>query len=105
MFVWLNAGSLVLGLIAWILPIINLVRCNKPDNRGWVAFSVISVSACAIALYMQILYINHLVNIEDWSALMDTSYAVALVCALLLVVTVMLNAVALVVYRRKKRRD
>lgn len=50
---WLNVGSLVLGLIAWIFPVVNLVRHDKSDNRKCVAFSVTSVSACAISLYMQ----------------------------------------------------
>ena len=98
---WLNLGSLLLGLIAWILPVVNLVQHNKADHRNWVAFSVASVSACAISLCMQIFYTDHLVKIEDWSALMDTSHAVALVAILLLAVTIILNAIILVVYYRK----
>jgi cytochrome c oxidase subunit 4 len=98
---WLNLGSLVLGLIAWILPVVNLVQHNKADRRNWIIFSVASVSACAISLCMQIFYTDHLVKIEDWSALMDTSHAVALVATLLLVVTIILNAITLVVYYRK----
>lgn len=98
---WLNLGSLVLGLIAWILPVVNLVQHNKADRRNWVAFAVASVSACAISLCMQIFYTNHLVKIEDWSALMDTSQAVALFATLLLAVTIILNVITLVVYYRK----
>jgi len=82
----LNLGSLLLGLIAWILPVINLANNNKAEHKNWVVISISSVSTCAIALYMQILYGNHLVKIEDWSALMDTSLGVALVSAILLVV-------------------
>jgi cytochrome c oxidase subunit 4 len=54
---------------------------------------------------MQIFYTNHLVKIEDWSALMDTSQAVAFVAALLLVVTIILNAITLIVYHGKKLKD
>ena len=103
--VWLNLGSLVLGLIAWVLPVVNLVQHKKADHRNWVAFSVASVSACAISLCMQIFYTDHLVKIEDWSALMDTSHAVALVATLLLVVTIILNAITLVVYCGEKLKD
>ncbi len=103
--VWLNIGSLVLGLIAWVLPVVNLVQHNKADHRNWVIFSVVSVSACAISLCMQIFYTDHLVKIKDWSALMDTSHAVALVAASLLVVTIILNAITLVVYYEKKLKD
>ncbi|MHB8061781.1 MAG: hypothetical protein ACYDG2_03970 [Ruminiclostridium sp.] len=98
---WLNLVSLILGLIAWILPVVNLMQHNKADRRNWAVFSVASVSACAISLCMQIFYTNHLVKIEDWSALMDTSSAVALVATLLLVVTIILNAITLVVYGKK----
>ncbi len=54
---------------------------------------------------MQIFYNDHLVKIEDWSALMDTSSAVAMVSTLLLVVTIILNAGAFVVYYGKKSKD
>ena len=95
----LNLGSLVLGLIAWILPVVNLVRYGKRDQRGWIVLSMMSISACAISLCFQILYQYHLVKIEDWSALMDTTGAVAFVSAALLVVTIVLNTITLVVYR------
>ncbi len=101
----LNLGSLVLGLIAWILPVVNLLQHNKANHRHWIFFSVTSVSACAISLWMQIFYTNHLVKIEDWSALIDTSHAVASVATLLLVVTIILNAITLVVYYGKKLKD
>jgi hypothetical protein len=101
---WLNLGSLVLGLIAWILPLVNLMKRNKADNRNWVVFSVASVSACAISLCMQLFYSDYLVRIEDWSALMDTSSAVAFVATVLLVVTIMLNAITLVYTIEKVER-
>jgi hypothetical protein len=54
---------------------------------------------------MQIFYTNHLVKIEDWSALMDTSHAVAMVATLLLIVTIVLNVVGLIVFYRKNSKD
>ena len=102
MFGLLNLGSLIFGLIAWVLPIINLVQRGKDRHGNWAAFSVASVSACAVSLCMQIFYGNHLVKIEDWSALADTSSAVVRVSTLLLVVTMILNVVTLVVHRGRK---
>ena len=102
---WLNLGSLVLGLIAWILPVINLAAHTKAGRRSFIIFSVASVSACAISLCMQIFYTDYLVKIEDWSALMDTSHAVTLVSALLLAVTMILNTTAFVVYSGKRSKD
>jgi len=95
----LNLFSLVLGLVAWILPIVNLMRYKQHDHKNWVAFSIISISACAISLCLQIFYNYHLVKMEDWSALMDTTGAVAFVSVVLLIVTILLNAFTLIVYR------
>jgi hypothetical protein len=98
---WLNVGSLVLGLIAWILPIMNLIMLNNQKHKNWAAFAVISVSACAVSLIFQLMYSNHLVNIEDWPALMDTAGAVVFVSSVLVGITFLLNAVTLIVYRKR----
>lgn len=99
---WLNIGSLLFGLIALILPVIHLIQNKESINGSWGVFSVVSVGACAISLCMQILYINHLVIIEDWSAMMDTLNTVALVSVLLLVITIILNAITYFLYSRRK---
>lgn len=95
----LNLGSLALGLIAWILPVVNLMRRGKHDHGNWIVLSVISLSACAISLCFQIFYNYHLVQIADWSALMDTTGVVACVAAVLLIITIILNTITLIVYR------
>lgn len=97
----LNVGSLVLGLIAWILPAVHLQRHAKRDHKNWAAFSVVSISACAISLCFQIFNTYHLVKIGDWTALMDTMGAVAFSAAVLLIVTVVLNVRTLLLYRSK----
>ncbi|KWW21229.1 hypothetical protein AS888_16635 [Peribacillus simplex] len=95
----LNLGSLVLGLLAWILPIVNLLRFKSKEGNSWVTLSLISISACATSLCFQIIYHYHLVRIEDWGALMDTMYAVAFTATVLLIVTTILNVITLVLYR------
>lgn len=97
----LNLGSLVLGLIAWILPVVNLMRYQKPNHKNWFFLSVLSMSACAISLCFQIFYNYHLVMIEDWTALLDTTRAVVMAATVLLIVTVILNVSTLIVYREK----
>lgn len=94
----LNVGSIVLGLIALILPVVELMRFNKTDQKN---LSVISLSACSISLFFQIFYNYHLVKIGDWSALMDTMGAVTFVAAVLLIVTIALNVIALIASRGK----
>ena len=100
----LNLGSFLFGLAALILPFSALVRRDKIRFGRCAALSAASAIACAAALCMQIFYTDHLVEIEDWSALMDTSHATALVAITLLLTTIALNAAALgVCFRRQKK--
>lgn len=87
---WLNVGSLVFGLAAWTLPITGSFM--KDGKRS--AYAISSLVACTIALCMQMVYSYHLVKIEDWSALMDTSGAVVFASAALVAVTILLNVYA-----------
>ncbi|MDU4738752.1 hypothetical protein [Clostridium sp.] len=101
MITLLNPTSLLLGLIAWILPIINLIKFKKYENKSWIILSIISISSCVISLFLQIIYNNHLVQINDWSALMDTTDALVFVSAVLIVVTIILNTVTTFIYYKK----
>jgi hypothetical protein len=47
---WLNLGTLVLGLIAWILPAINIMRYEK-RSTNWITLSIVSLSACSICYF------------------------------------------------------
>ena len=99
MISYLLLGSLVLGLIAWIFPVINLIKIKKHENRNWAVLSILSVCACSISLYFQIFYNNYLVKIGDGAALMDTTGASTLLSAVLLIVTIILNLITLIIYR------
>jgi cytochrome c oxidase subunit 4 len=101
-YVLLNLGSLLLGLVAWLLPLINLAVTNKAKNTNWLVLSIASVSACAVSLCMQLFYNAHLVRLKDWGALTDIADAVANVSLVLLVVTIVLNAIAVIVYRKHR---
>ncbi|WP_291648418.1 hypothetical protein [Clostridium sp.] len=101
MIILLNPASLFLGLIAWILPIISLIQYKKNENKSWIILSIISISSCTISLFLQIIYNNHLVQINDWSALMDMTDALVLVSAVLVVVTIILNTVTTFIYYKK----
>ncbi|TMU87028.1 hypothetical protein FGG79_02485 [Bacillus sp. BHET2] len=97
----LNLGSLLLGLLAWILPVINLMRFRGNEHRRGVAFSVLSMSACAISLCFQMFYHYHLVIIEDWSALMDITGVMVTIASVLLIGTVGLNTMTLILYQNR----
>jgi len=99
MDVLIGLGSILLGSIAWIFPIVNLTRRKKSENKSWIAFSITSVSACAITLFIQIVSLNHMVDIEDWSAIMDTTNALVFVSSVYLFITLALNLITFLVYR------
>ncbi|EHQ90613.1 hypothetical protein [Desulfosporosinus youngiae] len=98
MDVFLGLGSIGLALVAWVFPVVNLARRKKSENKSWIAFSIISVSACAITLFIQIVSLDHRVDIEDWSALMDTTNALVFVSSVYLFITLALNLITFLVY-------
>jgi cytochrome c oxidase subunit 4 len=100
----LNLGSLLLGIKAWLLPVINLAKHNKSEHKNWHILAIISIFACAVSLYFQIIYHNYLVNKEDWSALMDTSDPVLLVSSMLIVVTLILNVITIIRYTKNGKK-
>ncbi|MBD0384482.1 hypothetical protein [Paenibacillus sedimenti] len=100
MIAWLNLGSLVLGVIAWILPAINISRYDK-RSKNWVTLSIVSISACSFSLFFQICSFYEREKVEDWSALMDTVSVIASVSAILLSGTIILNAITLYIYRNR----
>ena len=97
---WLNIGSLLLGLAAWVLPVINLARYNKAKHKNWVILLFVSMCACTVSILLQITYQKHLVQIEDWSAIMDTIWGVLFVSMVLAVVTITLNLVTIIKYHK-----
>ena len=102
---YLNLGSLILGLLAWIFPIVSLAKQNKAGHKNWVIYSVLSIISCAISLFFQIVYQNHLVRKEDWSAIADTSGALVLVSSVLLSVVIVLNVIVLIQYRKFQEKN
>lgn len=104
MITLLNFASLLLGVIAWILPIINIINNKKINNKNWANLSVISMGACATSIYFQFLYNNHLVSINDWTAIMDTIGTSIFLSSVLLVVTIILNIITLIMYNDYKMR-
>lgn len=94
---WLNIGSVLFGLIAVIIPIINLMSNEKCVNARVAVGTMISTSTCSISLCMQIIYTNYLVNIEDFTAMMDVFEVVSNASVCLTIATVVLNIITIYV--------
>ncbi|WP_227396120.1 hypothetical protein [Jeotgalibacillus aurantiacus] len=98
---YLNLGSLLLGLIAWAIPLVFLASRKPKISISITIFT--SFTACTIALLFQFLYEQHLVNIEDWSALSEIR-AVVFASSVLIAFTILFNAFALVRNQRSMKR-
>lgn len=98
---WLNIGSILCGLIAVVIPIINLMREDKSSINNLGILSSVSISACSISLCIQIFYANHLVNIRDFTAMMDIFSIVTRISAALVVSTIVLNIITYMIHNEK----
>lgn len=83
-----NILSFGLGIGAWALGIAAICSSKHP----W--FCVGSLSACGLSLLLQLMEVLRRVNLQDWTALMDTMDAVVTAAKILLTVTLALNIAA-----------
>ncbi|MBP2001357.1 cytochrome c oxidase subunit 4 [Paenibacillus shirakamiensis] len=103
----LNVASLVFGLIAWIVPVLNIARIEKLDYTRWMFSFMISFGSCAISLLIQIYYYYFLIKDGDITALIDTNGVVALAATILFMGTLLINiifAIILTLYNRRTMR-
>ena len=85
-----NIGSLILGLAAWLLPVLAI---GKRDRFSLCCLG--SFGCCILSLLLQLFEVTRRVNLEDWSALMDTMHAVVLAAVIMVAVMVICNLFAL----------
>lgn len=93
-----NILSLGFGILAWIFG-------GSAALRGkFGGFSFASLSLCGISLTLQFYEIKQRVDFEDLSAIYDTIDALTFVATTLLVVTLVLNGIALLRERKMTLR-
>ncbi len=96
-----NAGSILLGLAAWSLPLLPLARVR---GIGAPLIHVGSFSLAMLSLTLQFFEILGRVEKGDWSALMDTVPTLTLVVVAFTGVTILLNIAAARYERHRSRR-
>lgn len=94
-------SSLIIGFIALILPVNNLIKMDRLKIKKIVVYNVLSFTACSISMFFQIIYNNYLVRLRDWTSIMDTNFVSTLASLVLLVSTIVLNFIVLFIYRSK----
>ena len=101
----LNIASLVLGLASWFMPVISIILYKYKDRDIGIGSFILSLSTCLISLFFQIIQTNHLVNIEDWSAILDTYRAVTYSAVILVITTITLNILTYNFYRKVRTSE
>ena len=94
MYGLLNFGSLFFGLVAWIIPVVFLITKKFSKNNSLVGIFV-SLICVIISMLMQMIYTKFLVDINDWSAVMDTQGSLIFASSVLLIVAITLNGLVL----------
>lgn len=89
---WWNLMSIFLGLAALVLPPLGGALLARKGRR-WHWCIAVSLAACAISLYGWIAYTRYLVEIQDFSALLDTQPAGQMVSGALLLAVLLVNGV------------
>lgn len=90
-----NIFSLFLGLISWILPIYILLKERKFSTLALCINIITSFTCCGVSLSLQLLEIHDRIRVEDFSGLMDTIDSITGAAIGLVLVTVILNLLAL----------
>lgn len=85
----LNLASLLLGLAAWVLGLMGTIK------KHGCRLTLGSFGCCALALVLELYEVRRRAELSDWAALMDTMPAVTLAASVLLIVTVLLNLLAM----------
>lgn len=97
----LNVGSFLLGLIAFVLPLINMIFIKKNKANHWKRLSFLSIVACAISIWLLYAYTGYLASIEDWSA-MDIPITMSKVTGVFLLLIIVFNFLNYILSKNKQ---
>ena len=93
-----NIGSLILGACAWLL---GGLAIGTPNAFSSHRNTLVSFGLCTVSLVFQLLEVNRRVIIGDYAAIDDTIRVVVIASVALVVITIILNVVALVKAKNK----
>ncbi len=96
-----SVGSILFGLISWMIPIwfVSIRTCEK---KG--AAVLVSLGFASVSLFIQFLGIANEVYTGDYSALLDTMHAIVMVVVLYIGLTLLLN-ILMIKESEKARRS
>ena len=93
-----NIGSLILGACAWLF---GGLAIGTPNAFSSHRNTLVSFGLCTVSLVFQLLEVNRRVILGDYAAIEDTIRALVIASVVLVVITIILNLVALAKAKRK----
>ena len=93
---------MLLGALAFILAIVNIVRCWIGKAKGWEVLMFLSLSGGALALVAEYQMISRWALAGDWSAIQDVAPFMGSALLWLALFGILLNAVLLYMNVKKK---
>lgn len=103
MISFLEVGSLVLGVMAWILAGAKIVKCRNGKSANSDIISITSLSACAVSVLFQLHVVKYFVESEEMISIMDTIHMSVLASTVIIGVTVILNITAIVMRKNRTK--
>ncbi|MBD7913565.1 hypothetical protein H9660_00240 [Clostridium sp. Sa3CUN1] len=103
MIALLNLSCLFLGLISWLIPIIIIIMKKISNKKRYISI-FISMSICLLSIYLQSLYIKYLININDWTALMDIIGTSIVLEFIMILVNIILNCTILILLNKYEEK-
>ena len=92
----LNIISLIFGMGAWGMAVIAIAKPAYYNKSVILSFAL-----CTFSLIFEFFQISRRVNLGDYAAIEDTIRAVIIASIVLMVLTIILNIVALVKSKKK----
>ena len=99
---WWNVVSFLMGLVACGLPIYGLKKAKTLKASTLLCLVFLSCMTCSLAILGQLGWQTHLVEIQDYSAMEDTSVSSFYDASFLLVLTFILNFILFYKFFTKK---
>ncbi|MFI3163917.1 MAG: hypothetical protein R3Y65_05745 [Bacillota bacterium] len=83
--------SIILGLGAWLLPLINLIQQKYDEKFNGINgyLSIVSFTLCLMSIYFQILLMKSYG--DEWILVIDALGALTFAMPVLIVITIILN--------------
>jgi len=100
----LNSASLLFGFASLFYPIAYIIRHKKPKISIHV-YMMFSFIFMGLSIIFQLMTIQHLANIGDTVAILDTIDVIVIASWILIIATIILNLLALAFSKARQNKQ